>query len=72
MTANMKRKDVIACIHYAGAIGDSKAFARLYCENRISRQAADKAWSDGVKFGKFCRERDAKIAAQNATKGAPT
>jgi hypothetical protein len=59
----MKRADLIACLKHAGATGDKKTFTRLYCENRISRAVADKAWSDGVAFGKFCRERDAKSSS---------
>jgi len=45
----MKRADAIAWIRIAGYHNDSKAFTRLLIENRVSREAANTAWSSGIK-----------------------
>ena len=42
------RKLTLDLIRIAGYHDDAKAFTRLYCESRISRAAADKAWQAGA------------------------
>lgn len=43
----MKRADALAHLRIAGYHNDSRAFVRLYVENRISRKAADEAYRTG-------------------------
>lgn len=46
----MSRVAILAAIKAAGAKGDSKTMLRLYADNRISYDAAMKAYREGVKF----------------------
>lgn len=56
----MTRKQAIACLKAAGATNDSKAWTRLYVENRISYAMAKQAWADGQALARFVATRDAK------------
>lgn len=42
-----KRADILAWMRIAGYHGDHREFARLFIENRISKESADAAWSKG-------------------------
>ena len=45
----MNRKNALDYMRIAGYHDDKAAFYRLYVEHRISKAAADEAWSAGVK-----------------------
>jgi hypothetical protein len=44
-----KRESVLAWMRIAGYHGDHREFARLFIENRISKTAANEAFSLGLK-----------------------
>lgn len=44
-----KREIALSLCKIAGYHNDRKTWTRAFCENRISRQAADEAWLQGVK-----------------------
>jgi hypothetical protein len=44
----MNRKDALTCIKVSGYHNDLAAFTRLYIENRISREAANRAYMIGA------------------------
>lgn len=44
----MTRTDTLAAIRVAGYHNDQRARVRLMVENRVSREAADKAWVTGA------------------------
>jgi len=46
-------------MRHCGATNDKATFTRIYVENRISLQAANTAWREGVRFGAFIAQRDA-------------
>ena len=43
----MRPHDALIALRIAGYHNDSKAFSRLYVENRISLLAAKQAWDEG-------------------------
>lgn len=59
MAAKLTRKQLLAALKAAGATADTKAFTRLYVENRIGLHAAQAAYSEGVKLAAFVAKRDA-------------
>ncbi len=63
----MKRADVLSLIRVAGYHNDQRSRVRLLVENRVSREAADKAWLTGIEQkqnGMKCSCPDcAKVAA---------
>lgn len=63
----MKRTDLLALLRVAGYHNDQRSRVRLMVENRISREAADKAWATGIeqkKNGMKCSCPDcSKVAA---------
>jgi hypothetical protein len=54
----MTRKKLLMALKAAGAMNDKETFTRLYVGHRISLEAANAAWRDGVNFAKFIVERD--------------
>ena len=44
----MNRANALAYMRIAGYHGDRARFTRLLIENRVSREAADKAWTAGI------------------------
>lgn len=61
----MKRADVLAAIKAAGTRNDHQAYARLYCENRVSYEAAKAAFTEGQRWAAFVRKRD--VQAKEST-----
>lgn len=59
----MTRQQYLDNMKAAGARGDKATFTRLYIESRVSLQAANQAWRDGLSFGRFIAQRDAAKAA---------
>ena len=50
-----KREKALAICKIAGYHGDSKGFTRAYIENKLSYQAAQQAYTQGI------REKDAGV-----------
>jgi len=65
----MKRADALIHIRVAGYHSDSRAFTRLYVENRVSRSAADAEWHRGAAMkaaGVPCTCRDCNAGQPKA------
>lgn len=60
----MKRADLLALLRVAGYHNDQRSQVRLMVENRISREAADKAWATGIEQ----KRQGMKCACQNCVK----
>jgi hypothetical protein len=63
----MTRKQAMEAIKAAGGRGDQRAMMRLYVENRISLEAARKAYAEGERLARFIEARDAKIGGEAAS-----
>jgi hypothetical protein len=61
----MTRKAVLAAIHAAGTMNDTKAMIRLYVENRISLAAAREKFEEGRRWAKFVAARDAAAGTEH-------
>jgi hypothetical protein len=71
----MKRSDLLAALRVAGYHNDQRTRVRLFTENRISREAADKAWATGQvqrQKGMACACPDCKKSTTTAAQPAAT
>ena len=60
----MKRADLLVLLRVAGYHNDQRSRVRLMVENRISREAAEKAWATGIEQ----KRQGMKCACHECTK----